>query len=324
VKMLSTLLCLGRQSSSSLMRRAGMATAAKIDLSGIYPPIVTPFNQDESIAWDKLESNISKWNQHPLTGFLVHGSNGEFCYLNTKERVEVIKKVKENAGPGKLVLAGSGCESTLETISMTQAMADAGADVAVVITPCYFKGKMTGPVLEAHYTAVADASPIPVVLYSVPANTTVDLPVETVVRLAKHPNIIGMKESGGDITKIGSMVHLTKGEDFQLLAGSASFLLPSLAVGAVGGICALANVLPGPVCQLQKLCMENKLEEAKELQHRLISPNSAVTKLFGVPGLKESMAWFGYYGGPTRRPLVPLAAGESKALENCFSSSGFK
>ena len=149
---------------------------------------------------------------------------------------------------------------------MTQAMADAGADVAVVITPCYFKGKMTGPVLEAHYTAVADASPIPVVLYSVPANTTVDLPVETVVRLAKHPNIIGMKESGGDITKIGSMVHLTKGEDFQLLAGSASFLLPALAVGAVGGICALANVLPGPVCQLQKLCMEIKLEEAKELQ----------------------------------------------------------
>ena len=81
-----------------------MSTAARIDLSGIYPPIVTPFNQDESIAWDKLESNISKWNQHPLTGFLVHGSNGEFCYLNTKERVEVIKKVKENAGPGKTIV----------------------------------------------------------------------------------------------------------------------------------------------------------------------------------------------------------------------------
>ena len=224
---------------------------------------------------------------------------------------------------------------------MTQAMADAGADVAVVITPCYFKGKMTGPVLEAHYTAVADASPIPVVLYSVPANTTIDLPVECVVRLSKHPNIIGMKESGGDITKIGSMVYQTKGEDFQLLAGSASFLLPSLAVGAVGGICALANVLPGPVCQLQQLCMENRWEEAKELQvrvrdvlaellfvlifqHRLIAPNSAVTKLFGVPGLKESMGWFGYYGGPTRRPLVPLAEGESKALENCFTSTGFK
>jgi len=301
-----------------------MATAAKIDLSGVYPPIVTPFNKDESIAWDKLKSNISKWNQHPLAGFLVHGSNGEFCYLNTQERVEVINAVKESAGPGKLVLAGSGCESTLETISMTQAMADAGADVAVVITPCYFKSKMTGPVLERHFTAVADASPIPVVLYSVPANTNIDLPVESVGRLAKHPNIIGMKESGGDITKMGSIVHQTKGEDFQLLAGSASFLLPSLLVGAVGGICALANVLPGPICHLQQLYYEQRWVEARELQHRLIAPNSAVTKLFGVPGLKESMGWFDYYGGPTRRPLVPLSQGESKALENCFASTGFK
>merc|ERR1711936_1020821 len=103
-----------------------------------------------------------------------------------------------------------------ETIEMTQAIADAGADVAVVITPCYYKAKMTGAALYAHYTAVADTSPIPVVLYSVPANTTIDLPVEIVVKLSKHPNIIGIKESGGDITKIGSMVYQTKGEDFQL------------------------------------------------------------------------------------------------------------
>ena len=167
---------------------------------------------------------------------------------------------------GKLVLAGSGCESTRETIQMTKAMADAGADIAVVITPCYYKGKMVGGVLEQHYTAVADASPIPVVLYSVPANTTIDLPVETVVRLAKHKNIIGIKESGGDITKIGSMVHLTRGEDFQVLAGSASFLQASLSCGAVGGICALANVLPGPVCELQQLCTEHSWGEAQQLQ----------------------------------------------------------
>jgi len=322
--MLSTLLCLTRRSPQPLVRIAGMATAATPDLSGIFPPIVTPFNKDESIAWDKLGHNMEQWNKHPLAGFLVHGSNGEFCYLNTEERVEVIKAVKEQAGPGKLVLAGSGCESTLETIQVTKAMADAGADVAVVITPCYYKGKMTGPVLEAHYTAVADASPIPVVLYSVPANTAIDLPVETVARLARHDNIIGMKESGGDITKIGSMVHLTKGEDFQILAGSASFLLASHSVGAVGGICALANVLPGPVCELHHLCTEQRWQEAKILQHRLIAPNSAVTKIFGVPGLKESMGWFGYYGGPTRRPLVPLSEKESEALENSFTSEGFK
>jgi 4-hydroxy-2-oxoglutarate aldolase len=130
---------------------------------------------------------------------------------------------------------------------MTAAMAAAGADAAVVITPCYFKAKMTGPVLEQHFTAVADASPIPIVLYSVPANTGIDLPADVVARLSRHPNIVGMKDSGGDVAKIGEMVRATEQEDFQVLAGSASFLLHALAVGAVGGICALANVLPAQV-----------------------------------------------------------------------------
>ena len=149
-----------------------------------------------------------------------------------------------------------------------------------------------------------------------------------------------MKESGGDVAKIGEMVsvpgpasppahsvpqvHLTKDQQFQVLAGSASFLMPALSVGAVGGICALANVLPGPVCQLQQLCREGKWEEALPLQHRLIAPNAAVTKQFGVPGLKEAMEWFGYYGGPTRRPLVPLVAQESKALKAAFTNNGFE
>lgn len=301
-----------------------LSSSSSPSLAGIFPPIPTPFNEDETIAWDKLRENIGRWKQHPLSGFLVHGSNGEFCYLTTQERVEVIRVVKESVGAGRLVLAGSGCESTQETVTMTRAMAEAGADVAVVITPCYYKGKMTGPVLEKHFTAVADASPIPVVLYSVPANTTLDLPVQTAVRLSSHPNIIGMKESGGDVAKIGQMVHLTKDQNFQLLAGSASFLLPSLAVGAVGGICALANCLPGPVCQLQQLCREEKWTEAMELQHRLIAPNSGVTKQFGVPGLKEAMEWFGFYGGPTRRPLGPLESAESLALEAAFSANGFK
>ncbi len=116
----------------------------------------------------------------------------------------------------KLVLAGSGCESTRATIQMTADMAEAGADAAVVITPSYFKTKMTGPVLEQHFTAVANASPIPVVLYSVPANTGIDLPVDVVTRLSRHPNIVGIKDSGGDITKIGEMVSATEQEDFQV------------------------------------------------------------------------------------------------------------
>lgn len=200
---------------------------------------------------------------------------------------------------------------------------------------------MTETALETHYRTVADSSPIPVILYSVPANTGLDLPLQTVVNLASHPNIIGIKDSGGDITKLASMVHLTANQDFQVLAGSAGFLLPALTVGAVGGICALANVLPSQVCHLVTLFQEQNMQEARRLQvpklklhvvdkimlivlqHALISPNSAVTKQFGVAGLKQSMDWASYYGGPTRRPLLPLSADQTKKLKEAFLSSGF-
>ena len=181
----------------------------------------------------------------------------------------MVRAVRQHLAPGQLLLAGSGCESTWETIKMTEAMADAGCDAVVVITPCYYKSGMSSEALEAHYTAVADASPVPVILYSVPANTVLDLPPQTVVKLAAHPNIHGIKDSGGDITKIASMVHQTADQEFQVIAGSASFLLASVMVGAVGGICAAANVLPGPVCQLLKLSQEGKLDEARALQVRL-------------------------------------------------------
>lgn len=295
-----------------------MSSPPTLDLSGVYPPICTPFNQDESIAWDKLEKNMKKWNQENLAGYLVEGSNGEYCYLSKEERVDLVRAVK-SLKSDKLLLAGSGCESTGATIEMTSLMAEAGADAAVVITPCYFKNKMNSPALEKHFTSVADASPIPVILYSVPANTGIDLGVDVVAGLAKHPNIIGMKDSGGDITKIASVVHSTAGENFQVLAGSASFLLPAFVVGAVGGICALANVLPKQVCELEQLYLHNKLNEAKHLQHKLIAPNSAVTKGLGVPGLKQSLDWFGFYGGPCRAPLISeLTLQESKQLDLAF------
>ena len=201
----------------------------------MYPPITTPFNEDESIAWDKLQSNLEKWNQvESLRGYLVQGSNGEYCYLTSEERIQMIEKVCQWSGKDKLVLAGSGMESTRATIEMTNAMAKAGAHAAVVITPCYFKGRMTAESLIQHFNKVADESSIPIILYSVPANTTLDLPVEVAIKLSQHPNIVGIKDSGGDITKIAQMVHGTKDQEFGILAGSASFLLPALQVGAIG------------------------------------------------------------------------------------------
>jgi len=299
------------------------STGSGISLSGIFPPIVTPFNANQSVAWDKLQHNVEKLNKLQLAGYLVHGSNGEFCYLSTEEKIEAVKRMKQMISCDKLLLAGSGCESTLETLRMTEAMAGAGCDAAVVVTPCYYKGGMTSEALEQHYKTVADSSPVPVVLYSVPANTTLDLPLQTVLNLAHHTNIVGIKDSGGDITKIAAMVHMTRDQDFQVIAGSAGFLLPALTVGAVGGICALANVLPEPVLDLVNLFNQQQFEEAQKLQHLLIGPNTAVTKQFGVAGLKQSMDWAGYHGGETRRPLLPLTHLQTEQLQTIFASSGF-
>ena len=136
------------------------------NLSGVYPPITTPFNQDESIAWDQLKNNLEKLNQIDLLrGYLVQGSNGEYCYLTPDERVKMIEKVCQWSSPEKLVLAGSGMESTRATIEMTNAMAKAGAHAAVVITPSYFKSRMTSESLFQHFNSVADHSSIPVILY---------------------------------------------------------------------------------------------------------------------------------------------------------------
>jgi len=316
----SKLACSTRSCSSNNATSSSLG----LGLRGVFSPITTPFHEDESIAWPKLEANLGRWNEvEGLRGYLVQGSNGEYCYLNGEERVAMIDKVRQWAATDKLVLAGSGCESTKDTVEMTAAMAKAGADVAVVITPCYFKNRMTEEALYEHYIRVADTSPIPVVLYSVPATTGLDLSVSVIQRLASHPNIIGIKDSGGDISKIAHLVHVTKGQNFQILAGSAGFLLPALSVGAVGGICALANVLPSEVSELQKLHEENKVEEAKALQHRLLLPNATVTKGLGVPALKKSMDWLGYYGGPVRRPLLPLSESEEAHLRKIFCSEKF-
>ncbi|XP_071946779.1 4-hydroxy-2-oxoglutarate aldolase, mitochondrial-like [Antedon mediterranea] len=301
-----------------------LVTASKnVDISGIFPPIVTPFDTDESIRYDYLEENIRRWNSIPFKGYAVHGSNGEFAYLSKEERVEILKHVKKFATDDKVIIAGSGCESTRDTIQLSNEMASAGADALLVITPCFYKSGMSNPAMLQHYTKVADHSPVPIILYSVPANTGIDLSTEVICKLAEHPNIIGVKESGGDVAKIGLMVHKTKQHDFSVLAGSGGFFLSARTVGAVGAIAAVANVLGSEMCQLDQLFKDGKTKEALSLQHRIIAPNAAVTRMFNVPGLKKSMEWFGYYGGPTRSPLQSLTSDQEKLVKASFTENGF-
>jgi 4-hydroxy-2-oxoglutarate aldolase len=212
-------------------------------------------------------------------------------------------------------------ESTRGTIALTKQMAKLGVDAVMVVTPGYYKARMSAGALEAHYRTVADASQVPVLLYSVPANTGVDLPQESVARLSEHENIIGLKDSGGDITKLAWMVGATQ-SGFQILAGSAGFLLPALSVGAVGSVAALANIAAQEMHDLMGLFRMGDMTGARELQSRLIGINAAVTRQFGVAGLKAAQEMLGWYGGPPRAPLLPATDEERATIVARLSESG--
>ncbi|PIK61928.1 putative 4-hydroxy-2-oxoglutarate aldolase, mitochondrial isoform X1 [Apostichopus japonicus] len=305
-------------------RQKAMSTASsRLDLEGIYPPIPTPFDDKEEIDYPALQRNIEKWSKIPFRGLTVHGSNGEYTFLTTDERIDMVKKVRSWLPKDKLIIAGAGCESTRCTIKMSERMAKVGADAVLVITPSYYKGGMTSEALTNHFVKVADASPVPVILYNVPKFTTIELTVEAILALAKHKNIIALKESSGNVAKIGHIVHWTKGEDFTVLAGSADHILQSHVIGASGGICALANVLGEEVCRLYELCRTGDITAATLLQQKLIGPNAAVTSKFGVPGLKFAMEQFGYYGGDPRSPLLPLAKEKQSLLLSLFQEDQF-
>jgi 4-hydroxy-2-oxoglutarate aldolase len=295
---------------------------SSISLAGIFPPIPTPFKSNEDIDFDHLQSNLERWNKEPLNGYVVGGSNGEFVFLTLDERVEVVRRARQLAPRDRLIIAGSGMESARETIAMANRMARAGADVALVVTPNYFKSRMTAAALERYYRQVADASPLPVMIYSVPPNTGVDMPAQAVIALAQHPNIIGIKDSGGDVTKIGLMAHETRGADFQIVAGSAGFLLGALAVGAVGCVPALGNIAGGKLAQLLEAFKQGDMETARAIQHPLIEANTAVTARFGVPGLKAALDMLGYYGGPVRSPLLPLSLEDTEVLKRILIKAG--
>jgi 4-hydroxy-2-oxoglutarate aldolase len=292
-----------------------------VSLSGIYPPVPTPFDAEGSVAHDRLAENIAKWCATPVAGLVVLGSNGEFTYLNDQEKLDVLRTARAAIPKGKLFIAGTGCESTRSTLQLTEQAAAIGADVAVVITPHYFRVQMDAAAMRRYFLAVAERSPLPVTIYNMPANTGVDITAETVLELAQHPNIVGIKDSTGNLVKMGEIIRRAPSH-FQVLAGSASFLYAAMTLGAVGGVAALANIAAEQCCQLYNLAKEGRHEEARQLQLRLIPPNAAVTTRFGVPGLKQALDWLGYYGGPPRSPLAPLDAAQQAVLRAILVEAG--
>jgi len=292
-----------------------------IDLAGIFPPIPTPFDTDGSVSSSGLKRNIEFLNRYDLSGTVVLGSNGEFVFLDPEEKVQTIEIVRDLLPTGKLLIAGTGCESTLSTVRLTREAAQVGADAALVITPHYYKNRMDRASLIRHYSTVADQSSIPIILYNMPASTGLDLDAPTIVELAGHGNIIGMKDSGGNLNKMAQVLGAAPG-DFQMLAGSAGFLLPALSLGAVGAVAALANIAPDLCIRLHSAFLQGESKRAADLQVRMVSLNNLVTREGGVPALKAALDLLGLAGGAPRTPLLPADQQTRERLRQTMGDLG--
>jgi 4-hydroxy-2-oxoglutarate aldolase len=272
--------------------------------AGIFTPIPTPFTTDDTVDEHALRRNVDRWMETPLTGLVVLGSNGEAAQLDDVEADRVVEIVREQVPSGRPLIAGTGRESTKATIAATARAAAAGVDAVLVRTPSFFKAQMTAEVFVRHYTDVADASPIPVLLYNVSMFTGVTMQVEAVERLSAHPNIVGMKESGSDIGYISDLVSRTP-DDFTMLAGSATTFFHALCAGCDGAILALAALLPEACVRMQALVRDQRLADARELQQWITPLARSVGGTYGVPGLKAALDLTGYTGGAPRPPLGP-------------------
>lgn len=292
-----------------------------MNLSGIFPPVPSIFREDGALDLTRFQENIRRLCETGIAGVVILGSNGEYVYLTENEKREVIRAGIEAVPEGKLALVGTGSESTRATIVLSEEAARLGADAVMVVSPHYYKPLMTLAVLEKFYNDVAEASAVPVILYSVPRFTGIELGAGLVSSLARHPNIVGIKDSSGNVVQISEFVSRCP-SDFQVLVGSGSALYPALAVGAVGGVLALAIVAPRECVQVQRLFTEGRHDEARQLQMRLLPVNQAVTGTYGIPGVKAAMDLLGYHGGAPRAPLQALGEQERDRIRGILEQAG--
>jgi dihydrodipicolinate synthase/N-acetylneuraminate lyase len=288
---------------------------------GVFIPVPTPFRGDEVVT-ARLQENLHRWNGTALTGYVVLGSTGEFPMLSESERDAVLVAAREAIPAEKTFLAGTGANSTLHTIRQTRRAAELGADAAIVITPHYF----TKPFEQAgaqvrHYRAVADASPIPVMIDNFPLNTGVNLEPDTVARIAEHPNVCGIKDSSGNIPQAAQIIDLTP-KSFSVLVGSASALLPSLAIGSSGGILALANIAAREFTAIFALARAGRWDEARAIAARMMSADRGVSRRYGIGGVKAALDLQGFYGGPCRPPLGTPDADAIEDIKEVLATAG--
>lgn len=287
---------------------------------GVFAPIATLFDGDGELDLAKYQKNVDWYCRSPLDGIVIMGSNGEYVSLDTDEKLRLIDAGVRAVDGRKTVMAGTGVESTRNTIKLTRAAAELGIDYALVVTPHYYRPRYGHDAFVKHYQDVAEASPVPIIIYIMTAYTGVDLPSSVVNELSEHPNIVGVKDSGGNAPKLAEMV-TNSSDEFAVLAGSANFLYPAYCLGARGGILALANVAPHACAEIRDLFEAGKHDEARKLQFRLLAPNAAVTTQFGIGGLKAAMELIGLETSDPRPPMLPATDEERAKIRSIFESA---
>ena len=302
-----------------IRRGNGTVIIPVVNLDGILPPCATPFTDAEAIDVDGLRSNVRRWMRTGLRGLVLLGSNGEAPFIEPDEIEPIVAAAREAMPADRVLLAGTGRQSTRETRAACRAAARAGADGVLVLTPSVFRGQLTTQALLDHYRAAADDSPVPVLLYNHPAATGVNLTPALARTLAEHPNIVGIKESSGDVAVVAELVTGTR-PGFHVIVGVAPTLYPSLACGATGGVVAVANAIPEPCVRLHALVREGRHDEALALQRAIAPLGRAVTTTWGVAGLKYAMELAGYVGGAPRRPLLPVDDDGRRAIRTMYDA----
>ena len=271
-------------------------------LRGILLPLTTVFTNADEIDAAKLRENIAAWNKTGVCGYVMLGSTGERVHLDEREYLHVIETSRAAVPTDFAFVVGAGQQSTVGTIKEIRKAAQLGADAVLVITPHYYRSAINQETLVSYYTAVADASPVPVLLYSMPALTGIKIEPETIARLSKHPNIAGVKDSSNDIAGFSETVRLCP-DRFAVMTGNGTVLLDALRAGATGGILAVGCVVAEVCVEIFRAFQAGQIEQASALQTQLTPLATAVTTRFGIGGLKTALDMAGYHGGPVRAPL---------------------
>jgi 4-hydroxy-2-oxoglutarate aldolase len=293
-----------------------------VNLDGIFLPVTTPF--DAAIGdpdLDAFASNIRGWCAHPIAGLVVGGSTGEQALLDDDELLALVASGARSRRDGMALIAGTGAESTRATIRLCDLAAGEGADAVLVKPPSYYRGRMSPEAIRTYFLAVADASPVPVILYHVPKFVPVDVVPDLAGELMHHPNIVGIKDSSGDIHNLGAVCEAV-GERGTVVVGAGTLLYSGLEIGARGGIIAVGLLATGAACELYRTYVAGRSAEAGRLQERIGPLHKRVVAGTGVPGVKYGLDLLGMAGGSPRPPLLPLTERERAEVAEALERAG--